>query len=283
MSQPTLAELQFWMKWIISHPAGVNQALNESNCLSRDQLRFQPNIYAWDQRFVEPNPRCLSYVGDDEKFKSFERLNVYAEAYFSRLSEALADDYRAIRELIGDENFLVLVVDYLMENPSSDFDLSVIGRTFAEFLSRHDIAKQLPWIVDLAELEWNVVESFYSTPLEEPNVQADLAPEDAANCALSMDSSLRILSLSWNVDEIWQADDPKLVEIKNENSHVVIHSQKGDVSMTRITHAEYLALGLAIQGNALNVICQQCQNLGGFDHEMFGLWSVRGWFRGFSK
>lgn len=76
-----LAELQRWLRWIITEPRGVAETLNEPG-------------------EMEPKPSCLLEVVDAPPLPRQDRLDIYAEAYFARLVDSLAKDYEAIHAVL---------------------------------------------------------------------------------------------------------------------------------------------------------------------------------------
>jgi len=160
---PKLSQLQHWMRWVLMDPRGVAKALEDPG----------PN---------EPSPSCPESVADAPPLGREERLSIYAEAYFIRLSSALAKDFEAVRNVLGEDAFRKLVADYLMTCPSRYSSVAEIGRHLDGFLMNHPFSNDLPFLPDLARLEWLMIEAFYG---------------DRASAKL-MDSE-------WPVDKIWLA------------------------------------------------------------------------------
>src|SRR5579864_9297536 len=85
VARPSLAELQRWMRWIITEPRGIQEAL--SNPWTLDP--------ALAGRYKEPE-RQLEVIEEAAPLSRHDRLDVYANAYFYRLLESLASDYKAV-------------------------------------------------------------------------------------------------------------------------------------------------------------------------------------------
>jgi hypothetical protein len=128
-----LENLQKWLQWIITDPRGVSDALENPNpkVEELEPLRFKSeNNKFCMQRYQRPIVDCLSLIGFTPAFNREERLMIYAEAYFARISDSLAEDFSSVKRLVGEEGFLQLVSDYLKENPSRFESLAEVGYDF---------------------------------------------------------------------------------------------------------------------------------------------------------
>ena len=92
---PSLAELQRWMRWALTHPLGVARAT------SGEQLARLP------ERFTEPPARALPVVAADETpgRTAADRLAVYGSGYFSRLHGTLQVEYPQLSAALGEVPF----------------------------------------------------------------------------------------------------------------------------------------------------------------------------------
>ena len=132
MSGPTLAEFQRWMKSRI-RPGGPASGAPAETLLNR-------------QRGVAPD----------------ERLAVYAGGYLARTQDALAEVYEAVRQVLGEQSFTALAASYAARYPSREYNLSFAGRHLPELLAEPPYASRLPFLPDLARLEWTVCQAFHA-------------------------------------------------------------------------------------------------------------------------
>ncbi|MBC7539518.1 MAG: putative DNA-binding domain-containing protein [Bacteriovorax sp.] len=117
----------------------------------------------FNQKFVglvrTPNSvaqvELIDLIIDGPKLSGARALEVYQEDYSSRLTEALKNTYRAINNLIGDEDFLSLSLDYIKIVPSYSSDLDDYGNLFSKFLTTHTLSDDYLFLSELADFEWN--------------------------------------------------------------------------------------------------------------------------------
>jgi len=136
-----------------------------------------------------------------------ERMAVYAEGYQVRIREALAERFEAVRFVLGEETFRRLSAGYAAAHPSRDYNLSLAGRHLPNFLRSDPLGRELPFLPDLADLEWEVAEVFHAEwlPPLPPERFAGIPPERLEQVRLSFQPGLRTVRSDWPVLEIWKS------------------------------------------------------------------------------
>ena len=93
-------------------------------------------------------------AGDDERNRAL--LGIYRGNSVASANAALTLAYPVCRMLTGDDYFAGLVRHHWTESPSRDGDLNRYGAGFADFLACFEPARALPYLPDVARLEWSV-------------------------------------------------------------------------------------------------------------------------------
>ncbi len=116
-----------------------------------------------------------SFIAPNSRLTAFERLEIYNRQYWYRILGALAEDFPALRALIGAERFDALSIAYLTEHPSRSFTLRNLGSKLPEWLIVHpDYAgRRHRLAVDLARMEWAFVEAFDAPERESAHAAPD--------------------------------------------------------------------------------------------------------------
>lgn len=146
------------------------------------------------QRIIKPNDRM----------SSFDRLEVYNQQYWWRLTEAFADDFPGVRAVVGPKAFDRLAIAYLEACPSRSWNLRNLGSSFAQFLEDHPeaVAKACaPLAHDVAAVEWAATAAF-DDPECEPIDPKQLAGADPATLRLDLQPYLQLLELRHPVDRL---------------------------------------------------------------------------------
>jgi hypothetical protein len=135
---------------------------------------------------VEP---VAGLLRGDANASSAERLGVYANAYFARLHDCLAEDFGATARALGSDAFHDLVKTYLMIHPPQRPSLHHAGTHLAEHLATPPFAaifaRRCSYAADLARLEWAIARAFTApdAPVLERAALAAVAPDEFAGCA----------------------------------------------------------------------------------------------------
>lgn len=165
-----LDQIQKWMQSVISHPEGVKAGVESTP--AQEQIAVSPQS-------VE------EVVTRSQSLSSLERLQIYANAYYTRLVECLRDEFPAVAHALGREAFDAYAVGYLQSYPSQSYTLGRLGENFPRFLAEiplqapADAPEHFPaFIADLAALERCYSEVFDGPGSEN---QSPLSPEEFQN------------------------------------------------------------------------------------------------------
>jgi hypothetical protein len=156
------------------------------------------------------------------------RWHVYTHGYRARLAEALSEDFRAIHRILGEEVFESLLERYLSQCAPRSYDLGHAGDRLAGFLMSDRLTAELPFLTDLARLEWAMVEAFVAEDAEplDPRELERLGPEAAAALRFTLQPAASIVRSSWPLDELWatrdQPDDAIDVELEGRPVTVAV-------------------------------------------------------------
>jgi len=92
----------------------------------------------------------------DRGERTLGRLALYRGNVHAAWDKALGNAFPVVRALVGDEFFAALGRAYARAYPSSSGDLNMFGGCFAPFVGSFEHARSLPYLSDVATLEWAV-------------------------------------------------------------------------------------------------------------------------------
>jgi hypothetical protein len=135
------------------------------------------------------------------------RLGVYSDGYRSRLIEALANDYPALRCTLGEARFDGTMRAFIAAHPSRHANLRWYGGELADFLSRAPRCRRRPLLAELARFEWALGLAFDAAdaPLAAAQDAAAVPAHRWPVMRLALHPSVHRLDLRTNAPALWLA------------------------------------------------------------------------------
>jgi hypothetical protein len=262
--QPTLEDTQRLLWALISAPNGVSAAL----VADPEAARLRNAVEA--------------QIAGDERLSAVDRLEIYANMYFFRLRDCLAEDFRAVHAVVGPTHFHNLITDYVLAYPSTHPSLRFAGRHLPPMLATHGLSDRWPFLADLARLEWAMLDAFDAADvrvLQESDLERVPAEEWPA-LRLSLVSSAQLLSLDWPVHEAWRCvdrDEPPITPARAPTT-LLVWRRGFRVLHRTVSPIERVALDQVRAGAPFGALCERLAEAVGQDAapiETLGL--VRRW------
>ena len=132
-------------------------------------------------------------------------LNIYRNNLFSSHCTVIQETFPHIERLVGVDYVQHLVQGFIREVPYASGGMQDFGRDFAEFLRCGEVARRLPYLADIAELEWAMSESANAANLPSFN-SAKLSrytPGEYPDLKAVMHPSFRLVSSGFAIYDIW--------------------------------------------------------------------------------
>lgn len=140
------------------------------------------------------------------------RFGVYRNNVTYGLTRALARRYPVVERLVGAEFFAATARLFLSDHPPRDPRLFLWGDAFPAFLNSFRPLRDLPYLPDVARLEWLRGLAYHAADAAPAPAEAlARAAADPARFALRLHPSLHLLRSRYAVLSIWQANQPGAV------------------------------------------------------------------------
>lgn len=205
------------------------------------------------------------------------RLAVYRRNVLGNYAAALRDVYPVLLRLVGESFFDRLVRDYATQIPSRSGDLHDFGGELCAFLEALPAARDLPYLADVARLEWAVHRSFHArrAPPLDPARLAAVPPECLADLRCELHPAARLLRSSYPVLTIWRVNQPdwsgdRAVDLHLGAEHVLVIRRGLEVTLEPLSAPEYAMLEALDEGRSLSdALAAALNGDAGFDLEAF--------------
>lgn len=158
------------------------------------------------------------------------RLAVHQNNVLSSLVEALADTFPVVQQLVGEEFFRGLAATFVRAEPPRTPILAFYGSRFPTFVAGFPPAASVPFLSDVARLEWLRVQSFHAedaVPIGADAIHV-LAGEaaDLDRLRLALHPSVRLFESPFAAVSIWAshhgAGALEEVDVKNSEQALVL-------------------------------------------------------------
>jgi hypothetical protein len=213
-----------------------------------------------------------SFIAPNSRLSAFERLEIYNRQYWFRVLHALAEDFPALRAVVGTSRFEALSVAYLTAHPSRSFSLRNLGSKLVEWLAANPkwTGRRQALAIDVARVEWAFVEAFDNA--ERTPLTLDQIATLEGGSTLALQPHVQLLALAYPADDITLAlhqkekrqtseagvgheDDEeapaKLPRLRRRPTRVAAHRVDFNVYYRRLEREEYLTLVAIRDGKTL--------------------------------
>lgn len=216
------------------------------------------------QAFLLQNQSGIeSDIVSTEKVPALQRLQIYQDAYYSRLLEVLQQDYPVLCHCLGSDEFEQLGRDYIDAHPSRYRSIRWFGSGLSHFANQHPLYSAHPWVYELASFEWLLMETFDACdhPVLMLEEMAAIPPHKWAETRFIVSPSLRRLNLHWNVVALWkekmEKDETKLLpEQTNTAVNWVVWRMGHEVQFASLTTDQAYLLDAMADNQNFGTLCE---------------------------
>ncbi len=140
--------------------------------------------------------------------RALRRLAIYRRAIAANRCGALRAAYPVVARLVGDAFFDEAARRFTHASPPREADLNRYGAGLPAFLAGYPPAAALPWLADVARLEWAWHESLMAADASPADFAALAGVSGEAQPALrfALHPSVRLVRSAWPVLAIWEAN-----------------------------------------------------------------------------
>ncbi len=136
------------------------------------------------------------------------RFGVHRNNVFASLTGALRARYPVIERLVGEEFFQAAAGLFIVAHPPSTPVLIEYGGGFCAFLENFEPARGLPYLADVARLEWLRHAAYHAADYEPLTAQrlAFVPPEEAGGLTFDLHPSAGLIASAYPILSIWETN-----------------------------------------------------------------------------
>jgi hypothetical protein len=196
------------------------------------QRAFRDHILARDAEVL-----IAASVGD--RIPAAARLRVYRHHVFTSLGAALGATFSTVRGVVGDDFFGGMARAFVAHTPPAGPVLSEYGETFPAFVAAWPAAGDLPYLADVARLDWalNVAYTAPDQAALTAEALAALPPEALGDLRPELRAGVSILRSRYPIDRIWSlnhGDGEASVNLDEGGVALLVFPRADDAAFVRL-------------------------------------------------
>lgn len=201
------------------------------------------------------------------------RFGVYRNNVKASLAAALAARFPVVERLVGEEFFTAMALVFIEQHPPRSPVLAEYGAAFASFLEEFDPAADLPYLPDIARLEWVRHVAFHSADAGAVDVGrlAELPPEALDSVRLGLHPAMAVIASPWPIVSVWTTNThdatPEAPAADWTSETALVTRPHLDVLVQRLPPGADLLVAELAQGIALGAAAEAASRA----HEGFDL------------
>ncbi|TAL53010.1 DNA-binding domain-containing protein [Pandoraea sp.] len=224
--------------------------MRPASALLELQLSFLTALY--DSGEAGPTERL-----SDSGLEPAARLRIYRHNSEQIHLDALRTTFPAVHALVGDTFFEQTAARYRGAHPSRSGNLQAFGEHFAGFLATQADTHRLPYLSDVAQLEWrrqNAALAGDAEALSLATLGAALANVDGP-MRVSFHPSMQRMASPHPILTLWQyamRPSAQRLTLPESGEHVVLWRSADEVAMARVDAASFACIDALSCGEILD-------------------------------
>ncbi|OAD22794.1 hypothetical protein THIOM_001393 [Candidatus Thiomargarita nelsonii] len=218
-------------------------------------------------------------------------IAIYRDSIVGKLSNTLQAIYPVCYRLVGEAFFEMIASTYLHRSPSTSPDLGDYGEDFPEFLAHFESAASLPYLPDIARLEWHWHRIFNGeeTSVLDFQALANIPQEKWGELIFHLPKASVLLESVYPIHRIWQVNQPdyegdESVNLNEGGIKILLWRQNDEMRIDLPTPSEWQLLKAFQSEHPFALICEElAQNEASVDvSALLTQFVQRGWIADFS-
>jgi hypothetical protein len=184
------------------------------------------------------------------------RLRVHRHHLFDSLAIALAATFPTVQRVVGEDFFRKLARLFVAANLPVQPVLSEYGANFAAFVELNESVHALPYLADVARLDWALNVAFHTADVSrlEPAELEGFSIGALAAAPLPFVPGTTLLRSVYPLDRIWAASQPAATEgvtLDGNGVHILVFRSGEDASFLALGEGEGVFAAALIEEKTL--------------------------------
>lgn len=209
------------------------------------------------EQLIDKESSALSGIIGAQGLSGAEAISIYRSNFLENLSNGLKISFPVVVAILGEACFKYVAYDFALKTPSLSGDLNDYGSDFPAYLRGHPDTETLPYIAEVAALEWAIDLSSREgdTAYVDLAMFATYSADVLLQLKLPIHPACFILQFNWPAHAIWQAHQQenwsKPLQITQGDFFACVARADDTVRTMPLSYTEYVFLNHLAQGHPL--------------------------------
>lgn len=183
------------------------------------------------------------------------RIWIYQNNVQQALINYLCQVFVVCDELVGRDFFRAMLKHYIVQMQPTSGNIHAYGATLADFIERFDPAQSVPYLVDVARLEWAEHHAYYATISQPvtPGMMAEYDQAEQLTMPIELNESVSLLESEFPIDDIYEQAQPDYasevnVSLDSGGLRLLVFKQNNQIEK-RVLETDIWQFLVAIQQN----------------------------------
>ena len=212
----------------------------------------------YNSHFYDDHARAEKMIVPNE-LTTTQKLSIYRNNIFISLTEALAQTFPVVEKLVGEDFFAFTANIFIKKHPPKQGPLFEYGEEYPIFLTAFEPASSLPYLPDIARLEWAMNTSYHAKNIEPIDAKHLSIYTENEFSLLKLDPhpSIRLISSDFPIYDIWLMNQNKSTDTNIEldkKSNTIVYRPEEQVMLRELdddvfAFVESLSFNLTIENS----------------------------------
>lgn len=214
------------------------------------QATFAAHVVGGDGAHLE-----AVVIGDS--IAAAARLRIYRHHVFHSLASSLAETFPTVKALVGEAFFRQMARAYVAAKLPAQPVLAEYGGDLPDFVAAYRSARDLPYLADVARLDWALNRAFHAErppALSVADLQT-LETERLPGLWLGLQPGAALIASDFPLDRIWALSQPgaadETIDPQAAGVHLLVMRRRDDASFVPISAGEAAFLTALAGGGTL--------------------------------
>lgn len=225
-------------------------------------------LHKLQKQFIEDlfnlrdQPDILSCIDTSGSRSAYDQFLSYRHSVVGGMIEAMQESYPVINKLLGDECFNGLTHEFIRNFPSLSPDLNEYGKQFSSFIENTPLLDSLPYLADVAKLEWVWQLLINGMNHSQGNISllSSVNENKTENIVFNLAPHTSLLHSNYPIHKIWQSNQAnnnsnEEINLNDGEVYLIVWRLELDMHIDLLTKHEFFLLSLIKKKKYFSDIC----------------------------